>query len=376
MPWKLYKYILIKFVSTFAAAVAIFTVLFLMDQASRQVEQLAPHSSSLRDFLLSFLLLAPPLLAYTIPLAFLMAMIWTLEQMKQEREITAIMAMGISPVRLLPPFLAASAVTFLIAFIVTAYAGPASFRKYNERLTSLARQSFINDLKPGILFDGIPDTLLLVGGFNRVSGRIDGLLMVRNDLDETETGEMILAKKGVIQPPSSDTRDIILKLENGTIHPVASSGEIYRSGSFDSLISRVQDKSSVPGVRAKQFLMASSNRDLRSWSREEGNGKDPKLSAMYTIELNRRFAFPLTILLYPFIIFPAAVSTGRHGKLAAFSGSLILFLTSFFLFSIGSNLARQGIVPAALGAWFPVLFLLIACLVLSPKYLFNQRNMS
>jgi len=376
IPWKLYKYILNKFVSTFAAAVAIFTVLFLMDQASRQVEQLAPHASSLKDFLLSFLLLAPPLLAYTIPLAFLMAMIWTLEQMKQDREITAIMAMGVSPVRLMPPFLAASAFIFIIAFIVTAYAGPASFRKYNERLTNLARQSFINDLKPGILFSGIPDTLLLVGGFDRVSGRIDGLLMVRNNLDETETGDMILAKKGMIEPSTSGTRDIILKLENGTIHPVTSGGDVYRSGSFDSLISRIQSRSSVPGVRAKQFLMASSNRDLRSWSGAQGEEKDERLSAMYAIELNRRFAFPLTILLYPLIIFPAAVSTGRHGKMAAFSGSLILFLSSFFLFSIGSNLARQGVIPGALGAWFPVLFLLLACLAISPAYLFKQRDMS
>jgi len=374
MPWKLYKYVLNKFVSTFAAAVAIFTVLFLMDQASRQVEQLAPHASSIRDFLLTFLLLAPPLLAYTIPLAFLMAMIWTLEQMKQEREITAIMAMGISPVRLLPPFLAASAVTFIISFVVTAYAGPASFARYNERLTSLARQSFINELKPGILFNGIPDTLLLVGGFDKESGRIDGLLMIRDDLDETEDGEMILAKSGVIQPPSAGSRDIILKLENGTIHPVASGGENYRSGSFDTLISRIQSEPSVPGVRAKQFLMASSNRELRSWSLQEGNEKDQKLSAMYATELNRRFAFPLTILLYPFVIFPAAVSTGRHGKLAAFSGSLILFLTSFFLFSIGSNLARQGMIPVSLGAWFPVIFLLIACGAIFPAFIISQRS--
>jgi lipopolysaccharide export LptBFGC system permease protein LptF len=62
--------------------------------------------------------------------------------------------------------------------------------------------------------------------------------------------------------------------------------------------------------------------------------------------------------------------------MAAFSGSLILFLSSFFLFSIGSNLAQQGMIPGALGAWFPVLFLLIAALAISPAYLFKQRNMS
>lgn len=372
MPFKLYKYILNKFVSTFAAATAIFTVLFLMDQASRQVEQLAPHTSSLKDFLLSFLLLAPPILAYTISLAFLMAMIWTLEQMKQEREITAIMATGISPVKLLPPFLAASLVTFIFAFIITAYAGPASFQKYNMHLTSLARQSFINDLKPGILFTGIPDTLLLVGDFDRESGRIDGFLMVRNDFNMTESGEMVLAKRGMIQAPTENSRDIVVTLEDGTIHPVASDSEIYRLGSFDSLTSRMQNQlSEKPSVRTSQFLMASSNQDLRS---RHSDGTNSKLDIMYSIELNRRFAFPLTILLYPFVIFPAAVSTGRHGKIAAFSGSLILFLTSFFLFSIGSNMARQGMIPAVLGAWFPVLFLTIAGIAIFPAYLLSLRD--
>ena len=374
MPFKLYKYILNKFVATFAAALAIFTVLVLMDQASRQVAQLAPHASSLRDFLFSFLLLAPPLLAYTIPLAFLIAMIWTLEQMKQEREVTAINAAGISPVKLFPPFLAVSAVTFVIAFIITAYAGPASFHKYNERLTNLARQSFINDLKPGILFSGIPDTLLLVGDFDRLSGHIDGFLMVKSDLDETEPGGMILAKKGVIQPPSPGSTDIILKLEGGTIHPIAAEAEIYRSGSFDSLTSRIPNNSSAPGVRARQFLMASTNKELRSWSSEKENEENTRLSAMYTIELHRRFAFPITILLYPFVIFPAAVSIGRHGKLAAFAGSLVLFLTSFFLFSIGSTMARQGMIPAATGAWFPVGFLLTASLVIFPAYMNSLRS--
>ncbi len=376
IPWKLYKYILNKFVSTFAAGVAILTVLFLMDQASRQVEQLAPHASSLQDFFLSFLLLAPPLLSYTIPLAFLMAMIWTLEQMKQEREFTAIQAAGISPLRLLPPFLFVSALTFAIAFIVTAYAGPASFRTYNQRLIHLARQSFINDLKPGILFNGIPDILLLVGGFDKESGRIDGLLMVRNDQKETEDGEMILAKRGIIQPPSSETKDILLKLEDGTIHPVASTGEVYRSGSFDSLASRIRNFGSEPGIGAQQFLMALSNADLRSWQDEKAYEENVKLSAMYSIELNRRLTFPLTILLYPFVIFPIAVKTGRHGKLFAFSGSLILFMTSFFLFSIGSNLAKEGSIQPALGAWFPVLFLIVASLTAFPVFLFSQWTRS
>ena len=372
MPWKLYKYILNKFVATFAAAIGVFTVLFLIDQASRQVQQLAPHASSLRDFFLSFLLLAPALLAYTIPLAFLMSMIWTLEQMKQERELLAIIASGVAPLRLLTPFIAFSVITFALAYMVTAYVGPASFRHYNDRLVEMARQSFINDLKPGAMFDGIQGTLLLVGGFDRDSGHIDGLIMIRSDLDEAETGEIIMAQRGEIQPPSAETKDLILKMEYGTIHPVASAGNEYRSGSFDSLVSRIQDQSTGNSIRAKEYLMGASNKELRSWTEENENGSNKRLSAMYLVELNRRLAFPLTVLLYPFVIFPASASTGRHGKIAAFSGSLVLFITNFLLFSVGSRLAYQGIIPAATGAWLPVVFLILAGLTVFPIYAVSQ----
>ncbi|MDF1526058.1 MAG: LptF/LptG family permease [bacterium] len=372
MPWKLYKYILNKFVSTFAAAIGVFTVLFLIDQASRQVQQLAPLTSSIKDFFLSFLLLAPPLLAYTIPLAFLISMIWTLEQMKQERELLAIMASGIAPLRLLTPFIVFSVFTFVITYVVIGYVGPASLRHYNTRLVNMARQSFINDLKPGALFDGIQGTLLLVGGFERDSGRIDGLVMIRSDLGEAEMGEIIIAQRGEIQPPSDKSNDLILKLANGTIHPVASAGEEYRSGSFDSLVSRIQSQTPRTSLRTKEYLMGASNEDLRSWSGKTDNVADRRLAAMYAVEVNRRLAFPLTVLLYPFIVFPAAVSSGRHGKITAFSGSLLLFLMNFLLFSVGSRLAYQGMIPAALGAWFPVIFLTLAGLAVFPIFIAIQ----
>jgi len=372
IPWKLYKYILNKFVSTFAAAVAIFTVLFLMDQASRQVEQLALQAGSLRDFVISFLLLAPPLLAYTIPIAFLIAMIWTLEQMKQEKELLAIMASGIAPLNLLTPFIAFSGVIFILAYIVTGYAGPASFRHYYKRLDNMARQSFINDLKPGQLFNGIPGTLLIVGNFERNSGRIDGLILIRSDLGETESGEIILAQTGEIQSPLADTDDLVLKMQSGTIHPVASAESDYRSGSFDSLVSRIQNQSPGAGIRTKDFVMAASNEELRSWTVATGDETNRKLTAMYAIEVNRRLTFPLTVLLYPFVVFPIAVSTGKHGKVFAFSGSLLLFMASFLLFSVGSRLAYQGMIPATLGAWFPVIFLTLAGLAVFPTYAAKQ----
>jgi lipopolysaccharide export system permease protein len=374
MPYRLYRYILGKFVSTFVAALAVFTVLFLMDQASRQVEQLAPNAGSMKYFVITFLLMAPPLLAYTVPLAFLMAMIWTLEQMKQDQEIIAIMAAGVSPVRLLPPFLGASLVTFLFAWIVTAYAGPASFQVHNERLVDIARQSFVNDLKPGMFHNGIPGTLLLVGGFDRDSGRIDGLIMVRSDLADGESGEMILARTGQVQSPTAQNRDIVLELTDGTIHPVASAKAEYRSGSFRKLVSRIATTPSGAEVRTRKLLMATSNRELRATIARTALGEGGKKAAMYAIELHRRLAFPVTILLYPFVVFPAAITLRKRGKAAAFTSSLLLFILSFFLFSVGSSMAHQGWIPGSIGAWFPDFFLILAGVAVFLPYWFQQTS--
>ncbi|UCG38655.1 MAG: LptF/LptG family permease [bacterium] len=374
MPYRIFRYILGKFVSTFLAAVAVLTVLFLMDQASRQVEQLAPLAHSLRDFVLSFLLLVPPLLAYTVPLAFLAAMVWTLEQMKQDREITAILSTGTSPLALIIPFMAASAVVFILSALITVYAGPYSFARYNLRLGEMARRSFLNDLKPGTFFSGVPGTLLLVGGYERESGRIDGLLMFRSDLPENQAGEMILAERGLIQPPEQGSDEIILRLENGTIHPVAAPREDYSSGSFQGLVSRVRNRTPDARLNFRQLIMAASGAQIRSWLSGAPIAEDEARNATYIIELNRRLAMPVTVLLYPFIVFPAAISTGRHGKVAAFSSSLIIFLLTYFLYSVGSRMAIQGLLPAVLGAWLPDLVLLAAGLAVFVPYTLAQRK--
>ena len=374
MPFRIFRYILVKFNSTFVAAVAVFTTLFLMDQVSRQVEQLAPHAQNLRDFVISFLLLAPHLLAYTIPLAFLLAMIWTLEQMKQERELTAILSTGTSPLLLILPFQAASLIVSLLVYLMTAYMGPATFQQYNRRLDEMTRRSFLSDLRPGTFFTGIPDTLLLVGGFDQDSGVINGMLMVRKDISDDLGGEMIIAERGIIEPSPAESSDIVLKLENGAIHPLASPRDEYRSGSFQSLTSRIQSQPQGSGPDMRQILMAASNSELKSWSQISSDSVEIREIITYSLEFNRRIALPIAVLLYPLIVFPAAVSTGRHGKAAAFSGSILIFLATFFFNSIGSSLAHQSLVPPVFGAWLADLLLLTGGLVVFTIYCMRQHT--
>jgi lipopolysaccharide export system permease protein len=197
---------------------------------------------------------------------------------------------------------------------------------------------------------------------------------VRSDLGEGETGEMILARSGRLRSPDTDDKDIVLELTDGTIHPVASSKEEYRSGSFRKLTSIISANPVKPDLSVKKLLMAASNDELRVSLAQLSPALGVKRAAKYSIELHRRLAFPFTILLYPFVIFPAAITLRKRGKAAAFTSSLFLFILSYLLFSVGSSMAYEGYISGALGSWTPDIFLGVLGAGIFLPYWIKQRS--
>lgn len=358
MPVRIYRYILVKFLTLFVASLAIFTLLFLMDQASRQVDKLAPHARSIADFAVSFSLLLPPLLSYSIPLAFLMAMISSLEQMKQDREITAVLAAGVPPIKLFPPFLLTSVMVVLATMAINSFLAPASYRVYNRNLRQMARTSILAELKPGVFFKGIPGTVILARGYDPGTGRVQGLLMAK----ESENGrsDIVLAKDGRVE---STPGGITVSLREGTLHPMNAHGALYRSGIFDRLTSSVDIETHGEGdISNDQLLMAAGVGELENWIAEAATAGDSARLNSLLIEKHRRVALPLTVLLFPLLVFPVVLIMGSHGKALAFTASIGLFMLSFFLYSIGTRLALAGMIPVLVGTYLPDMVLLVLAL--------------
>ena len=360
MPVKLYKYILHKFMVSFFIGLAVFTALLMMDQASRQIDQIAYNYQNFGQFLLSYGLLIPPPLTYSIPLAFLMAMISTVDQMKQDHELTAILTTGVSPLTIMVPFTAAASIVFLGVLLINTIISPISMAAYNDQITEISRHAIFKGLKSGSFFKGLPGTVMLVGEYGGDSGKLGGVLLVKSRSDSDE--EMILARKGTLTvPESGSSSSISMVLENGSIHPVSKHSAGYRSVSFNTLTAKFQRTSDRRILGSKFRLMASSSSQLRSLA-SAPDPENPRKQSEAIIEIHRRFSLPVAILFYPFIVFPLAVSSGKHGKAAAFGASITLFVITLFVFSVGSSLGVSGALPAAAGAWLHILVLAPASL--------------
>lgn len=351
MPFRIVTYILSRFLPSFGVGIMVFTSLLLMDRSSRQVELLAPQTRDLGEFITSFLLLAPPLLSYSIALAFLMAMISTLGEMQRDHELQAMFTSGISPMSVLFPYMIASIIAFGVTLLTTVHLTPLSFKAYNDRAIQIARHRILNDLRPGAFFKGIPNSVLLVGDYKADAGKLSGVVLAGQG--PGGEADLVLAISGSVEVSPAGESHIRLDLRDGTIHPLSATEPGYKIAAFDQLTSRIESDDPGVAVKKKHILMGSNREELKRLGMQwqaEGRGSDV---ARVDMEMHRRYSLPVTLLIYPFIIYPLALSTRRHGKAYAFSSSILLFLVSFFLFSLGSRLGTRGRISPQLAAWLP-----------------------
>ncbi len=369
MAWRLWRHLAAKFASPFLTGMGVFTAMLLMDQISRTVDQLSSAEGAM-GVLWSLLLLTIPLLVYSAAMAFLLGVIGSLEQMKQDRETTSLFAAGVSPLALLPPFLAAGALTGAVVMAINLVLTPACLNTYAAHLAATARARVLTELAPGVFSRGIPGTVLLVGEVDRGSGGLSGVLMVRAGAREQD--EMVLAPKGRLSSPSSASPQIDLTLEGGSIHPVGALGERYVAGGFERLDTSLLVSPSRAILQKNQALMAATLADLDRQLAEARAQGNTLAERKILLEKGRRWASGLPFLLFPLLLVPLLLSGRAMGKAAAFAASIVVFLGMFGLGTTALVMGERGVLsPAAASLLVPAVLAAAAAASLLP---FTLRN--
>lgn len=355
MPFIAYRMITARFLSPFLTGMGVFTALLLMDQLSRSVDQLSTQSGDLAGLAWSFLLLTVPLLSYSMPMAFLLGVTGALEAMKGDRETTALFASGFSPLALIPPFLAAGAVCAVSTLALNLWITPMALHAYADRLAAAAKARFLADLTPGLFFNGIPGTVLLVGDADRESGSMKGILLVKGKMGDQD--QMILAREGAFTFPDGGDPRVDMVLLRGALHPVSAPASSYFSGGFERLSTSIRGADTVATLPRYQALTASTGEELALALARARAGSDPDSERAVLLEKGKRLTGPFALLLYPFLVLPLALLSGRLGKGAAFAASVLLFLGQFALYYLASVLAQGGILAPGTAPLAPPLLL-------------------
>ena len=212
------RYILRQHVPPLGYALAALTFAMLVNQVAKQfgnfVGKGLPWSIVFEVFALSI----PFIVAMTLPMAVLVAVLYTFSHLAADNEVTAMKASGISVARLLAPVLGGATLMAMISFLWNDQVLPRSNHQLRTLLVDIQRKKPTFQLKEQVINE------VVAGQFFLRAARIDPAANTLNevtiyDLEDPERRRIIMADSGRMAYTPSGT-DLYLTLRDGEVHEV------------------------------------------------------------------------------------------------------------------------------------------------------------
>lgn len=210
------RYLLREHLPPFVFALTALTGLMLLNQVARQFSQLVGKGLPWGIILQVFGLSVPFIVAMTLPMAVLVAVLYAFVRLGADNEITALRASGVNLVAMVRPVLLAALGLTVVAFLFIDLVLPPSNHKLKTLLVDIARKKPTFELKEQMVNEVIPQQFFLRAG--RIDQAADRLRDVQiYDLTSDQRRRTIYAESGYMRF-NADRTDLWLTLFDGYVH--------------------------------------------------------------------------------------------------------------------------------------------------------------
>lgn len=350
----IHRYLCREIFYPFLLVLLVLTFVLLMGRILQLMDLMINKGVGFPDILRLILFLLPPFLAITVPIALLVGILIGLGRLSRENEILVMKSAGISLYQLVPPVALLSLAAFALTLLLQFYIVPVVNSAGRLLLVDLARQKAGIGIKEKVFNDDFPGLVLYA---NRVS--VDGSTMSEIFISDSRTAGSpltIVAQLGrLITDPASG--NVTLRLEDGSTHMTGADLSTYRKmdfGIYDiSLEMSTSLQASAGDHRLNEGEMTP-RRLLRELSSADLSTRQRNLILM---ELNKRFALPLTCLVFALLGLPLGMVKHRTAKSRAFVVALGVVIVYYALQLGGDALGETGKLNPVLATWSPNLVL-------------------
>jgi lipopolysaccharide export system permease protein len=210
------RYLLRQLVAPFLFAVAALTSIMLLNQVARRFGQLVGKGLPWSVILEVFALCVPFIVAMTLPMAVLVAVLYAFTHLAADSEITAMRASGISVAQMLAPVFAAGLALGAANFGFTDQVLPRSNARLRTLLIDIQRKKPTFELREQVINDIPPSALFLrASRIEEATGRLREVTIY--DLSQAQNRRIIYADSGRMGF-APDQTDLNLRLFHGSIH--------------------------------------------------------------------------------------------------------------------------------------------------------------
>jgi lipopolysaccharide export system permease protein len=271
------------------------TIVIWTTHAIREIDVVTNQGQTILVFLGLTALLIPMLVLVIAPIAFVVAVVYTINKLNADSEIAVMNAAGMSPWRILAPFLVASLVVAALVAFIGAYLSPKCLRELRTFMTHVRANLIANVIQPGRFTALQGGQLTFHIRERRSNGELAGIFI--DDRRDPKLRSTFLAERGMIVDNEGGS---YLVLENGSAQRVSAQDAdptivLFDRYAFD--MTQFSGADSVPTFNARERYL---------WDLIWPDPKDAYYKAKsgeFRAELNDRLLAPVYPVLFALIAF-------------------------------------------------------------------------
>lgn len=341
-------YIIREIISLFLLGIMVFTLILLMGRLIKLTDLVISRGVPLADVSRMILYLMPSFLVFTIPMAFLLAVLLAFGRLSADNEITVMKAGGISLMQLMPPVVLCGFFAAMLTLAASTVGVPWGNNAFKSLSFTVLKQNVAATIREKVFWDDIPGIVMYTEHYDEEHHTLKGVII--HDGRDQSRPLTIFAADGLLGG-GAGRHDMRLVLANGSIHASgkASKTDEYRLVNFGEYIMTVGNpgQGSALGRNEQDMTVTELLRGISS------TATTTPLRLKMQSELHSRFAFPAASLVFAVVAVPLGMQNRRSGKSAGFSTSIALLLAYYVVQSFLRTLADKGSVPPAVALWLP-----------------------
>ncbi len=341
---------------TLVLATGVTTFLLLVRLVFRLADLFITHGVGPANASRLLVLNLPNILALTLPIGTLFAVLMTAARWSADSELVAAQACGIKPTVLARPLVGVGLVVFLLNGYLTWSVMP----RANGEASLLSRKIAFSAASAAIqareFVEELPGKLIYVDRIDPDGEHWNGVVVFDATLGTDEQLITATAGRFVADP---DDGSAVLRLEETTTHILQPDRpDSYRINHNQELSMYLRPVASDRGGRIRLGPRETRSSQLLKRVEDPQSTSEDRLEAR--IELHKRLAIPAAALVFALVGFPLGVTNHRGGRGYGLTASVFLVVLYYVLLNNGELLASSGRVPVALGVWLPNIVLATA----------------
>ena len=288
-----------------------------LSQALRQFDLVTANGQAISTFLQVSALLIPVLLTVVLPVALLIAVIYTFNSLNGESELVVINASGAPQGATLKPVLLVALICTLIVGSMTLYFAPLSFRTWQVVITNVRGNIVTQFMREGTFMALTPNLTFHMRSRNS-DGSMRGIF-VSDDRDPDKTSTYLAERGAILDNPLG----LFLIMTDGTIQ---------QRNKLDDTISMIEfssyafDLSTFTSGSTEPVLKPNERPTEYLFNPDPDDPYYRQFPTRFRAELNDRFTAPLYCFLFAIVpmLFLGQAGSARQSRTAPIAAAVIL----------------------------------------------------